>query len=219
MKRFNQTDPYDRPREKLLRRGPESLQDEELLAALLGSGIPGKDVLSLSREILKRAAGDPEFFSVSNLSALHGMGVARACQLSAAFTLAKRFIAPEKVKITSADEVARQCADLTTKKQEHFVILTLDGGHHLIGRHTVFIGTLNYSLVHPREVFAEAIGDRAAAFIAVHNHPSGLAEPSENDIALTRRLVEVGKLVGIELLDHVIITKNGHYSLNAHGMI
>jgi len=109
--------------------------------------------------------------------------------------------------------------ELKTKKQEYFLSLTLDGASNLIQKRTVFIGTLNHSVVHPREVFADAISDRAAGIIFVHNHPSADISPSKEDIAITRRLIETGKIVGIEVIDHIIVSRNGHFSFQAEGML
>ncbi|MEA3421459.1 MAG: DNA repair protein RadC, partial [Acidobacteriota bacterium] len=124
----------------------------------------------------------------------------------------KRFLIKEEKKITGPQDIVSLVEDLRKKKQEHFVTLTLDGAHNLIKKRTVFIGTLNQSLVHPREVFADAISDRAAAVILIHNHPSGNVEPSDLDISLTKRLIKAGELLGIEVLDHIIIGKDKYSS-------
>lgn len=117
------------------------------------------------------------------------------------------------------DDVLRLTEELKDKKQEYFLSLTLDGASNLIQKRIVFIGTLNHSIVHPREIFADAITDRAAGIIFVHNHPSGDSEPSKQDIEITKRLVEVGKIVGIEVIDHIIIGKDGYYSFQGEGML
>jgi DNA repair protein RadC len=109
--------------------------------------------------------------------------------------------------------------ELKNKKQEYFLTFTLDGAHNLIQKRTVFIGTLNQSLVHPREIFADAITDRAAGIIFVHNHPSGNIEPGKEDISITNKLIEVGKLVGINVIEHIIVSKDGYFSFNEKGMI
>ena len=122
-------------------------------------------------------------------------------------------------RITSADDVYRALAEYSCKQQEHFMLITLDGANNIIEKRVIFIGTLNQSLVHPREVFRPAIIDNAAGVIVCHNHPSGTLEASRADVQITQRLKEVAKLVGIELLDHVIISKNGYYSFNDEGML
>jgi len=137
----------------------------------------------------------------------------------AAIEFSKRFLIKDGIKVKNVDDVMRLTEELRDKKQEYFLSLTLDGASNLIQKRTVFIGTLNHSIVHPREVFADAIGDRAAGIIFVHNHPSGDPTPSKQDIEITKRLVEVGKIVGIEVIDHVIISRNGYFSFQAEGML
>ena len=124
---------------------------------------------------------------------------------------------PERV--TSASDVYAALGEYSCKQQEHFMLITLDGASHIIEKRVIFIGTLNQSLVHPREVFHPAIHDNAAGVIIAHNHPSGTLEASRADIQITQRLKEVAKLVGIELLDHVIISKNGYYSFSDEGLL
>ena len=209
----------DKPREKLLARGAQSLKDYELLAVLLGSGMKGKDVLSLAKEISQLITNDFEGLSLDKLTAIHGLGKAKAMQILSAIELSRRHLIRQNVKITSSEDVYRELFDYRDKKQEHFIVITLDGANHIIEKRVVFIGTLNHSLVHPREVFADAIGDRAASIIIAHNHPSGQLSPSDADVRITRRLNDVAKMVGIELLDHLILTKEGYFSFDEEGML
>ncbi|HHH20235.1 MAG TPA: DNA repair protein RadC [Campylobacterales bacterium] len=137
----------------------------------------------------------------------------------ASIELAKRYTSQTNKKITSAEEIYQELKAFSTKQQEYFLTITLDGASHIINTRTVFIGTLNQTLVHPREVFADAIADRAAGIIIAHNHPSGTLRPSRADMQITDRLSEVSKLVGIELLDHVIIAKGGFYSFSDEGLL
>ena len=217
---------HDKPREKLVAKGVEALKNEELLAILLGSGIQGKDVRKLSKEII--ALMDRHFnhfgklsdrLTLEKLCDIHGLGIAKASQILASIELSKRYLIRSNKRITDAKDVYEELKSFSSKSQEHFLTITLDGASHIINTRTVFIGTLNQSLVHPREVFTDAIADRAAGIIIAHNHPSGTLEASRADVAITQRLKEVSKLVGIELLDHVILSKHGYYSFSDEGLI
>ena len=209
----------DKPREKLLNKGVEALKNEELLAILLGSGVQGKDVRKLAKEIVALMDEGFDRLSLKTLCEIHGLGLAKASQILASIELSKRYLIKSNKRITSAQNVYDELKSFSTKSQEHFLTITLDGASHIINTRTVFIGTLNQSLVHPREVFADAIGDRAAGIIIAHNHPSGTLEASRADIGITQRLKEVSKLVGIELLDHVILAKGGFYSFSDEGLL
>jgi DNA repair protein RadC len=209
----------DKPREKLLNKGVQALKNDELLAVLLGSGVQGKDVRKLAKEIIALMDSDFDKLSLRTLCDIHGLGIAKASQILASMELSKRYLIRSNKRITSAQEVYEELKEFGTKKQEHFLSITLDGASHIINTRTVFIGTLNQSMVHPREVFADAIADRAAGIIIAHNHPSGTLEASRADIQITQRLKEVSKLVGIELLDHVILAKNGFYSFSDEGLL
>ncbi len=209
----------DKPREKLLTKGVQSLKNDELLAILLGSGVQGKDVRKLAKEIVALMDSDFDKLSLEILCDIHGLGIAKASQILASLELSKRYLIRSNKRITSAQEVYEELKEFSTKNQEHFLSITLDGASHIINTRTVFIGTLNQSMVHPREVFADAIADRAAGIIIAHNHPSGTLEASRADIQITQRLKEVSKLVGIELLDHVILAKDGFYSFSDEGLL
>lgn len=209
----------DKPREKLVKKGVQALKNDELLAILLGSGVQGKDVRKLAREIVALLDKSYETITLDQLCKIHGLGLAKASQILASIELAKRYSSHSNKKIDSAEEVYHELKSFAKKQQEYFLVMTLDGASHLINTRTVFIGTLNQTLVHPREVFADAIADRAAGIIVAHNHPSGTLQPSRADIGITERLEEVAKLVGIELLDHVIIAKDGFYSFADEGML
>jgi DNA repair protein RadC len=223
VKTIDQLHPMDKPREKLAARGVQALKNDELMAVLLGSGIRGKDVRRLAREIvalLDRHVDNPrQPLTLDTLSTVHGLGTAKASQILAAIELSRRYLIRSNRRITDAADVYDTLRSLRTKTQEHFVAITLDGASHVINTRTVFIGTLNRSLVHPREVFADAIADRAAGIIVAHNHPSGVLEPSHADRQITRRLREVAALVGIDLLDHVIITRDGYVSFADEGWL
>lgn len=209
----------DKPREKLLNKGAQALKNDELLAILLGSGVQGKDVRKLAKEIVALMDTGFDRLSLQTLCDIHGLGIAKASQILASIELSKRYLIRSNKRITSAEEVYEELKEFSTKNQEHFLSITLDGASHIINTRTVFIGTLNQSMVHPREVYADAIADRAAGIIIAHNHPSGTLEASRADMEVTRRLKEVSKLVGIELLDHVILSKHGYYSFSDEGLL
>ncbi|MEK9148802.1 MAG: DNA repair protein RadC [Candidatus Desantisbacteria bacterium] len=219
MKKIKNIPECDRPREKIEKKGVKALSNLELLAVLLGSGIKDKDVFEVARDILKLAQNDFNNISLEKLKDIDGVGLAKASQIIAAIEFSKRFLIKDGVKIKNTEDVVKLTEELKDKRQEYFLTLTLDGASNLIQKRTVFIGTLNQSLVHPREVFADAISDRAAGIIFVHNHPSGDVEPSKEDIALTTRLIEAGKIAGIEVIDHIIVSRNGCFSFQAEGLL
>ncbi len=203
-----------RPREKLQARGAESLSDYELLMAIIGSGNAQADVTKIAREVQKLLAAKGSSLTYDDLLGVKSLGPAKATQIMAGYELWRRqFEVSERPIVDSPEKAIKQLADLRDKKQEYFVCLTLDGANRLIAKRIISIGTLTSSLVHPREVFAEAITDRAASIIVAHNHPSGSLQPSQADLAVTERLKEAGELLGISLLDHLIITKDSHKTI------
>lgn len=209
----------DRPRERLQQRGVQVLSNHELLMVILGRGMKDRDVAAIASDILNTVAEDPEQITLEKLTALKGVGAAKAMQIIASFEFARRFLVKDEVRIRNIDDILELVRDLRTKKQEHFVTLTLNGAGTLIEKRIMFIGTVDQSLVHPREIFADAITDRAAAIIFIHNHPADDATPSPEDISITQRLIAVAKLVGIDVIDHVIISRNSHYSFQASGLL
>jgi DNA repair protein RadC len=203
----------DLPREKLAKYGSDKLKDHELLAILLGSGIKGLNVLELSKKILKivEKAGIKNI-TLDNLLEIKGLGKAKASQVFALFELGKRLNTENKTEILSAQDVWKLSTDICESKKEHFVAFYLDTQNHLIERQIISIGTLNSSLVHPREVFEPAIALHSASIIIAHNHPSGELKPSAEDKKITERLIESGKILGIEVVDHIILSKSGYLS-------
>lgn len=197
----------DRPREKLINRGVSVLSSEELLQVVIGSGVKGHDVVKISKQVLKLLESNNGKITLEEISGIKGISTATATKLLASLEVASRFT-KTGTKIREIDDVAMILSDIRNKKQEHFVLLTLDGADKLIDRHIVSIGTVNTSLVHPRDVFTLAMNDNAASIIVVHNHPGGSTEPSTADIEVTKRLQDAGKLLGINLQSHIIITKN-----------
>ena len=217
MKKLRELYEGDRPREKLLYRGPAALRDHELMAVLLGRGVQGKDVLQLSHELVELMRDGIEELDIAKLSAVRGMGEAKAAQILAALELSRRLLSRRNVAIRGAEDVWNLLAEYRRKQREYLLVLTLDGASHLIQKRVVSVGILNQSLVHPREVFADAVTDRAAGIVIAHNHPSGQRFPSADDRRVTQRLAEAGRLLGIELLDHVILTRDGWYSFSEEG--
>lgn len=199
----------DMPREKLERLGPEGLRDDELLAILLRTGYEGRNVLEISRGIVKRYPVNKLVdMDLKELTTIKGIGRAKAAGLVAGFELAKRGLNQGigiEPTITSPADVLGLLTDIKDLRKEYFVALFLNARNQVICREDVSIGSLNASLVHPREVFAPAVGSSAASVILAHNHPSGDVTPSREDIELTRRMVQAGEIMGIEVLDHLIV--------------
>ncbi len=214
---------HEMPREKLMERGVENLRDSELMAILLRTGVAGKDVMQVSCEILQKFPTKKLLaLDFEKLSKIKGVGPGKACLLLAAFELTKRALEVEDSNlpiINSAKDAVAQLQELRTAKKEHLVVLYLNARNQLIHKETISIGTLNTSLIHPREVFKPAIENSVAFIIVAHNHPSGDAEPSDNDLAVTKRLQEAGKIMGIEVIDHVIMTRKNYYSLKEKNIL
>ena len=212
--RISDRHPLDRPREKLARYGTARLSDLELLMAIIGSGNARADVGKIARQVLKLLRAKGGELSYDDLRGVVGLGEAKIPVILASLELARRYLLDSDQSIIDSPEKAVELlADIRDKKQEYFVCLTLDGANRLIAKRVVTIGTLTASLVHPREVFADAIADRAASIIVAHNHPSGSLEASQADKDVTNRLAEAGKLLGITLNDHIIVTKTDYKSL------
>jgi DNA repair protein RadC len=206
----------ERPRERLAKLGAEALKAEELLALVLRTGYRGHGAVEVAREILAKVPpvqllGMP----FSTLAALRGMGPSRAAALLAAAELTRR---SDKVMeasvpvLQSMSDVVAQAVEIREKKKEYLLAFFLNARHQLIAKETISIGTLTASLAHPREIFAPAIGKAAAGVILVHNHPSGDPSPSDEDLRLTQRIAQAGQIMGIELLDHLIVSASGCYS-------
>ena len=211
---------FERPREKLFERGVEALNDAELLMAILGRGVSGHDVHNIAQNVLRSLEKSNGKFDVDILCEIPGVGEAKAAQLVAmAEFMRRRLVVPDDIIINNVEDIVALLADLRGKKQERFVTITLTGARRIIAKRTIFIGTVDECVVHPREVFAEAMTDRAAGIIVAHNHPQDDPQPSDEDIALTNRLVAVGKILGIEFIDHVIVGRRGYFSWQQAGML
>lgn len=204
-----------RPREKLQARGATALSDYELLMAIIGSGTAQADVTKIARDVQKLLKEKGSGLTYDDLLGIRSLGPAKATQIMAGFELWRRqFEVPDRPIIDSPEKAVEQLADIRDKKQEYFVCLTLDGANRLIAKRVITIGTLTSSLVHPREVFADAITDRAASIIVAHNHPSGSLEASDADREVTKRLKDSAKLLGVTMLDHIIVTKIDHTTID-----
>lgn len=215
--------PHDRPREKLERLGPSALGDNELLALVLGSGSRGRDALELANRLLDRAHGLHGLTRVSpgDLRRVAGVGPARAAQVLAAIELGRRTLvrsaAARPQLVTPRQVAALLLPEYGARAVEHFGVVILDTRHRLISVKIISAGSLNATVVHPREVFREAATVSAAAIVLFHNHPSGDPEPSPEDFVLTTRLVNAGDVMGIDVLDHIILADQRYYSMKESG--
>ena len=201
-------------REKFEQRGAAALTDCELLQTIIGSGVKDHDYKGIAKSVgavIKKVGADN--LTVDDLMSVKGIGKAKAAMMFSALEFWRRqFTVNVRPIIETPEEAARMFDDIRYKKKEHVVVLTLDGARRVINKHEVSVGTLTSSLVHPREIFSQAIEDRAASIIIAHNHPSGMLTVSEPDRAVTKRIKDAGELLGIPLDDHLIITENGYVS-------
>ena len=211
------------PRERLARLGPQGLKDEELLAVALGTGYKGRHVRELATEILADAVVETLIdMELDQLSRIKGLGKAKAGVLVAAFELARRGLHKglgARPVVRSPADVLPLLVDIRDQRREHFLCLYLNARNQVIHKEVVSIGSLSSSIVHPREVFQPAVSQSAASVVLAHNHPSGDVSPSQDDIELTRRLVEAGEIMGIDVLDHLIIGADDFLSLKERGLI
>ena len=214
----------ERPRERLVRFGEQVLSAQELLQLILGRGVAGESVAVTAQKLLAQFGSLQKLAeaSIEELSSIKGIGLAKAAQIKAAFEIGRRLStqAPtyKSKELTDPEKVYRLIkSKLKDYHKEHFYIIALNSRGHSIAE--VSVGSLNASVVHPREVFAEAIKNKAASVVFAHNHPSGDPEPSEDDLVLTKKLVDSGKILGIEVSDHIIVAKDGFFSFKDKGLI
>lgn len=233
MKSFTVSDlPVDeRPRERLMKYGAESVSAQELIAILLGRGTVGRSVMVIAQDLLAKFGSLEGVVSASleELQTIDGLGPAKALQLQACLEIARRVIADEALSeterngasaVAAPEDIARLVKPLVRNwEKEHFFVVSFDNRNRVLGVDLVGVGTLNSSLVHPRETFSVAINRHAACIAVSHNHPSGDPNPSEADQVVTKRLKEAGELMGIALLDHVIISKTYLYSFKENGLV
>ncbi|MEI8093033.1 MAG: DNA repair protein RadC [Spirochaetales bacterium] len=213
--------PNDRlqPREKFQVIGPSGLSDQELLQLILGTGTKASPVAQLANRVLQLLDRWGPSLDLSLLDTLEGIGPARKAQLAAVLELVRRLGRPPALRIVTPSDLYPRLLHFADRPQEVFLAATLNGAHELLALHTVTIGLLNRTLVHPREVFAPALNDRAASVVLAHSHPSGNHEPSLEDREATSRLCRAGKLLGIEVLDHLIFSAAGYLSFREKGLL
>ena len=214
----------DRPRERLINKGVEVLSNEELLAIIIKTGTKENSAKELSSIIINKLEGIKNLNNINfqQLEKIKGIGKAKACEIIASIELGKRINRTintlNNVKLNKTSLVFEYYKELfNNKQQEHFYCVYLDNSKKIIKDKLLFIGTINYSTVHPREIFKEAYLLSASSIICIHNHPTGNVLPSKQDLELTKNLIEVGKLLGIQILDHIIIGKNNYYSFLENG--
>jgi len=217
MKKIRDIPKSDRPREKLEQKGAEALSDLELIAILLGSGTKGHDVMKVADRILKSLDGNKTNPNIEELQKIAGVGLAKATLIVSALEFARRRIRPEGLKISFPADVLPLIQNYADRKQEHFICVSINGANEVIKSRVVSVGLVNKTQVHPREVFADPITDRASAIIVAHNHPSGSLTPSMEDKEITAQLKSSGETLGIRLLDHIIFNQKGYFSFLESG--
>jgi DNA repair protein RadC len=211
----------ERPQEKLEKYGPEKLCSSELLAILLRTGVKGMNAVELAKKILcKFPNGDLPKTVFAELKNTFGLGKSKAAGIIACFELGRRFLKDKKSNLLlSPKDVWDNLRDIRDHKKEYFIIFYLDTRNQEIQREIISVGILNANLIHPREVFEPAVRHLAAQILIAHNHPSGDTRPSEEDLKVTKNLLEAGKILGIEIIDHVIVSQNSFLSLKCEGLL
>jgi len=208
-----------RPRERLISRGPAALSDAELLAVLLNTGIKGKNVSELADDLLGLLDRSREIPPIAEMSRLAGMGNSKACAVAAMLEFGRRHWGATGSTVKHPDEIFSLVRHNADRKQERFISLSLNGAHEVLAVRVVTIGLLNRTIVHPREVFADLIQDRAAAFAVAHNHPSGKLTPSPEDDEITQRLFKASEILGLHFLDHIIFSETAWWSYRQNGRL
>jgi len=208
-----------RPREKLMGRGAASLSDSELLAVLLNTGIQGKNVKTLAIELLSLLDGNKDIPTVKEISALSGLGESKACAIAAMLEFGRRRYGSFSAHIKKPVDIFTLVRHYADRKQERFISLSLNGAHEVLAVRVVTIGLVNKTIVHPREVFADIIQDRAAAFCVAHNHPSGLLNSSPEDDEITERLKSSARILGLHFVDHIIFSQTSFWSYRENGKL
>ena len=219
VKRIDQIPKQDRPREKLFVKGAGALSDQELLAVLLGKGSARLDVMALATKLATVLDEKGLGVRIEDLTGFDGVGEAKAMVVLAAIEFVRRRIKPEGLKINTPADVLPLFRHLADRKQEHFLAVTINGANEVLNLRVVSIGLIDRSPVHPREVFADALTDRASGIIVAHNHPAGSLEPSPSDIDATKQIKKAGEILGIEVLDHIIFNRKGYFSFLESGCL
>jgi DNA repair protein RadC len=212
--------PFDeRPREKLKVRGPSALSDKELLAILLNTGIQGKNVIELAQDLLGLLDRNKEIPSIQEISGLTGIGLSKACAIAAMLEFGRRQFGAFSACIKKPQDIFTHVRHFADRKQERFISLSLNGAHEVLAVRVVTIGLVNKTIVHPREVFADLIQDRAAAFCVAHNHPSGKLQSSPEDDEVTDRLQTAADILGLQFIDHIIFSETNWWSYRENGKL
>lgn len=207
------------PRERLFSHGPGALSDQELLSILLGTGTRGKDVLRLAAEVLELTDTMDHPLTPESLLAVRGLGYAKVAVLTAALEFSRRILCPGKQRIQRPRDILPFIRHYAERKQECLLTIALNGAHEIISIRVVSVGLVNRTVVHPREVFADPLTERAAALIVAHNHPSGSLDPSREDQEVTTRLRKSGDILGIPMMDHIIFTTDDYFSFLEEGLL
>jgi DNA repair protein RadC len=208
-----------RPRERLVSKGPVALSDAELLAVLLNTGIKGKNVSELAGDLLNLLDQSNEIPPVEEISRLSGMGRSKACAVAAMPEFGRRRWGNSGVSVKQPEDIFLLVRHHADRKQERFLSLSLNGAHEVMSVRVVTVGLVNRTIVHPREVFADLIQDRAAAFVVAHNHPSGRLTPSPEDDEITNRLLKASEILGLHFLDHLIFSETAWWSYRQSGRL
>ncbi|MDR1420624.1 MAG: DNA repair protein RadC [Treponema sp.] len=207
----------DRPRERLCKFGPEALSDHELLAILLNTGTRGKNVVRLAADLLKRLDGNRNIPTMGELTRLTGLGKSKAGAVIAMLEFGRRRWGTAGIKIKRPEDIYALVRHYADRKQERFLCISFNGAHEVLAVRVITIGLVNRTIIHPREVYAEAITDHAVAVAVAHNHPSGQLVPSQEDDEVTSRLKAAGVILGINFLDHIIFSHVSYFSYRQDG--
>ena len=208
----------ERPREKLLAKGAQILRDEELIAVLLGRGTQQYEIMSIAEKVLPVIDEKGPNLTVADLCKLDGIGEAKAAAILAAVEFTRRRVKPGGIRINKPPDIVPHIRHYADRNQEHFICVSINGANEVISIRVVTIGLIDRSTVHPREVFADPITDRASSVILAHNHPIGDITPSREDIETTKRLRRAGEIMGITVLDHIILQHNEYFSFVENGI-
>jgi DNA repair protein RadC len=212
--------PFDeRPREKLKMKGVSSLSDSELLAILLNTGIQGKNVKELASDLLGLLDSNKDIPSIKEISCLPGIGQSKACAVAAMLEFGRRRYGSFSARVKNPSDIFTLVRHYADRKQERFISLSLNGAHEVLAVRIVTIGLVNRTIVHPREVFADILQDRAAAFCVAHNHPSGQLNSSPEDEEITSRLLSASRILGLHFVDHIIFSESAWWSFRENGKI
>jgi DNA repair protein RadC len=208
-----------KPREKMKNSSPASLSDKELLSVILNTGIQGKNVFELAGDLLKFLDSNKDIPSIKEISLLSGLGQSKACAVAAMLEFGRRRYGSFSARIKNPSDIFTLVRHYADRKQERFISLSLNGAHEVLAVRIVTIGLVNKTIVHPREVFADLIQDRAAAFCVAHNHPSGQLESSPEDVEITERLNSAAQILGIHFIDHLIFSEKAWWSFRENGKL